>query len=47
MTTDNKCWWLASQFLEDTDLDPKEHTAKLAKVIQSAIEDFIEDAERS
>lgn len=46
MTADPKCFWLASQFLQDTTLDPKEHTAPLAQAIQAAIETWIEDEER-
>ena len=43
MSYDQKCHWLAEQFLEDTDLDPKEHTRELAQKIQDTIEEYIEE----
>lgn len=43
MSYDKKCHWLAEQFLEDTNLDPKEHAPKLAQEIQDAIEKYLEE----
>lgn len=45
MTVDNKCWWLASQFVSDTALDPQTTVPKLAAAIQEAIETFLAEKE--
>lgn len=43
-TADVKCYDLARHFLQDeATLNTKEHEAALAMVIQTAIEDWIED----
>jgi hypothetical protein len=45
MTYDLKVYWVATQFIGDTDLDPREHAPALAARIQETIETYLEEAE--
>jgi hypothetical protein len=43
MTHDPKVYWLATQFIGDTDLDPRQHAKPLADRIQATIEEYLEE----
>lgn len=43
MSFDQKAYWLAERFIEDTVLDRKTHTPRLAQRIQDTIDEYLDE----